>query len=161
MQIKTKTFNITPKEFRQLLASYYFRQRRNLLISYGVLLVITFLLPFDEKLVFLRIYFLFLFAFGLVAPFFINLKKTQSILNFIARYWEIDENFISIYYEDGSLSKLRFEHLVKAIKLGEYYLLFMTAAGYFHYLPISAFESEKDIHRFDLFLKGKQLIKLW
>jgi hypothetical protein len=119
------------------------------------------LLPFDEKLVFLRIYFLFLFVFGLVAPFFINLKKTQSILNFIARYWEIDENFISIYYEDGSLSKLRFEHLVKAIKLGEYYLLFMTAAGYFHYLPISAFESEKDIHRFDLFLKGKQLIKLW
>lgn len=161
MQIKTKTFSITPKEFRQLLATQYYRQRRNLLILYAVMIVITFLLPFDETLIFLRIYFLSLFIFSLFAPFLINLKKTQPILNFIARYWEIDENFISIYYEDGSISKFRFEHLTKVIKLREYYLLYMTTVGYFHYLPISALESEKDIHRFDLFLEGKQLIKLW
>ncbi len=49
---------------------------------------------------------------------------------------------------------------MKVVKKGEYYFLYMTKAQ-FHYLPVAAFESEKDMHRFDLFLEGKQLIKLW
>jgi hypothetical protein len=161
MQIKTKTFNITPKELRQLIMSIYLQQRKNILIFYAVFIGITFLPPLDRELMSLRIYFIFFLVSSLTAPFLMNMNKTQAVTNFMARYWEIDESFISIYYEDGSLSKFRFEHLVKAIKQKEYYLLYLTAAGQFHYLPIAAFESEKDIHRFDLFLEGKQLIKLW
>lgn len=161
MQIKTKNFNITPKELRRLILSIYFQQRKNILIFYAVFIGISFLQPLDKGLMSLRIYFIIFLLSSLTAPFFINMKKTQAVTNFMSRYWEIDESFISIYYEDGSLSKFRFEHLVKAIKQKEYYLLYLTAAGQFHYLPIAAFESEKDIHRFDLFLEGKQLIKLW
>jgi hypothetical protein len=88
------------------------------------------------------------------------MKKTQPVVNFIPRYWEIDENFISIYYEDGSLSKFRFDHLIKATKQSEFYLVYFSIQQ-FYYLPLAAFETEKDIHRFELFLEGKQLLKLW
>jgi hypothetical protein len=116
---------------------------------------------FAKFLINSAIYFAFLLLIMIISPFLINMKKVQPAANFIARYWEMDENFISIYYEDGSMSKFRFEHLVKAIKQSEFYLLYITMTGQFHYLPISAFETEKDIHRFELFLESKQLMKLW
>jgi hypothetical protein len=116
---------------------------------------------FAKFLINSAIYFAFLLLIMIISPFLINMKKVQPAANFIARYWEMDENFISIYYEDGSMSKFRFEHLVKAAKQSEFYLLYITMAGQFHYLPISAFETEKDIHRFELFLESKQLMKLW
>jgi hypothetical protein len=162
MNIKTKTFQVTPKQLKQLLINLYFKARKKILIIYTVMSILFFILAFFDK------YFInsaisvsFLLIGLLVAPFLINMKKTQPVVNFIPRYWEIDENFISIYYEDGSLSKFRFEHLVKAAKQSEFYLLYITMAGQFHYLPISAFETEKDIHRFELFLESKQLMKLW
>jgi hypothetical protein len=86
--------------------------------------------------------------------------KRQSQLNFINRYCEFDESFFTVFYEDGSIIKLKYEHFIKVIKRSEYYFLY-TSLAQFHYLPISAFETEKDIHRFDLLLEGKQLLKLW
>jgi hypothetical protein len=97
----------------------------------------------------------------MIVPFITNFQKTMPVCNFIARYWEIDEEFICIYYEDGSINKFRFEYVTNAVKQQEFYCLYLTAAGQFHYLPVSAFESEKDIHRFELLLEGKQLMKLW
>jgi hypothetical protein len=161
MLFKTKNFNVTPAELRRLIATHYFRQRRNLLIFCAVMTVVSILFSSVEGSIFGAGYFSFLFSCLLIAPFLINLKKTQAAVNFISRYWEVDETFITIYYEDGSIGKFRFEHLIKALKKKEYYFLYITAAGQFHYLPIAAFESEKDMHRFDLLLEGKQLLKLW
>jgi hypothetical protein len=161
MKITTKTFNITPKELRNLLATQYFQQRRNTLFIYAALILVNLLLPGEGTYKSFTVYILIGFVYLLIAPFILNLKKIMPVLNFVARYWEIDENFIAIHYEDGSLSKFKFEHLVKVTKQKEYYLLYITAAGQFNYLPIAAFETEKDIHRFDLFLQGKQLIKIW
>jgi hypothetical protein len=92
-------------------------------------------------------------------PFLVNMKL-QPRLNFQKRYYEIDENFITTNYEDGSISKLKYEHFVKAVKQGEYYFLYITPAQ-FHYIPVAAFNLEDEIHRFDLLLQGKQLMKLW
>jgi hypothetical protein len=162
MNIKTKTFQVTPKQLKQLIINNYFKARKKILIMYTLILIL-FLTPafFGKDSIGSAKFFSFFFIGSLVAPFLINVKKTQAVVNFIPRYWEMDENFISIYYEDGSMSKFRFEHLVKAAKQSEFYLLYTTMAGQFHYLPISAFETEKDIHRFELFLESKQLMKLW
>ncbi|MBK1987147.1 YcxB family protein [Sphaerospermopsis aphanizomenoides BCCUSP55] len=163
MTIKTKTFQFTPQQLKQLITSHYFRQRKRILIICLICMVIgTGLTIFvSTNFIGLAGYFGFLFIVLSLPPFLINMKKTQPIANFLPRYWEVDSEFITIYFEDGSLSKFRFEHLCKADKITEYYLLYLTPAGYFHYLPIAAFESEKDINRFELFLQGKQLIKLW
>ncbi|HLO84707.1 MAG TPA: YcxB family protein [Nostocaceae cyanobacterium] len=121
----------------------------------------SFTAPFNTVTRFLSVYLIVIFIFILAAPFTWNFNKLMPVANFIPRYWEIDENFLFIYYEDGSSSKFRFEHLIQAVKTKEYYLLYLTAAGQFHYIPVTAFESEKDINRFELLLQGKQLLKLW
>lgn len=159
MHIKTKTFNVTPKELRQLISLHYFKQRKILLIFAGVFALINVIFALIEKSWNIwAIYFLAFFIYLLIVPLLINVKKINPQINFINRYWEIDEEFITVIYEDGSLSKMRFEHFLKAVKQSEYYWLF-TCPTQFHYVPFAAFESEKDISRFDLFLKGKQLIK--
>jgi|LakMenE18May11ns_1017448.scaffolds.fasta_scaffold9434573_1 hypothetical protein len=161
MNIKTKTFQVTPKQLKQLLINHYFKARKKILIMYTVMSIIFLILAFfDKYFINSVIFFSFLLIGLLVAPFLINMKKTQPVVNFIPRYWEIDENFISIYYEDGSLSKFRFDHLIKATKQSEFYLVYFSIQQ-FYYLPLAAFETEKDIHRFELFLEGKQLLKLW
>jgi hypothetical protein len=162
MQIKTKTFQVTAKQLKDLIASNYFRQRKRILIICTVTMIITSILGFFRPTFFgFSGYFAFLLIVFSVQPFLLNMKKTQPVANFLPRYWEIEPEFITIYFEDGSLSKFKFEHLCKADKMGEYYLLYLTPAGYFHYLPIAAFESEQDINRFELFLESKQLMKLW
>lgn len=161
MNIKTKTFQVTPKQLKQLLINHYFKARKKILIIYTVMSILFFILAFfDKYFINSAIFVSFLLIGLLVAPFLINMKKTQPVANFILRYWEIDENFISIYYEDGSLSKFRFDHLIKVTKQSEFYLVYFSIQQ-FHYLPLAAFETEKDIHRFELFLEGKQLLKLW
>ena len=159
MQIKTKTFNVTPKELRQLIALHYFKQRKVLLIFVGVLALINVVFAFTVDFGnIMAIYFLAIFIYLLIVPFLINVKKINPRLNFINRSWQIDEDFITVIYEDGSMSKFRFEHFIKAVKQSEFYWLY-TCPTQFHYVPFAAFESEKDISRFDFFLKGKQLIK--
>lgn len=162
MQITTKTFQVTAKQLKQLIISHYFRQRKYILIICAVLMIITGMLSFvNRSYLGFTGYFAFMFLVLSLPPFLMNMQKTQPASNFLPRYWQIDPEFITIYFEDGSLSKFRFEHLYKANKISEYYLLYLTPAGYFHYLPIAAFESEQDINRFELFLESKQLMKLW
>jgi YcxB-like protein len=161
MQIRTKTFQTTPKELRALLTVDYYRRMKRILIilSVLVLLIVIFSVvknQFDWWL----IYFLGLIAYFLSLPLLIRVKGRASELNFQNRYCEIDEKFFAIFYEDGSIVKMRYEHFVQVIKKADYYFLYVTKAQ-FHYLPVAAFETEKDIHRFDLFLESKQLIKLW
>ncbi len=171
MNIKTKTFQVTPKQLKQLIINNYFQTNKKVLIFLTVDAILFPILAliyrlfidlrfFNKLLTDLAISFPIMVTILLVAPFLIDTKKTQSVVNFIPRYWEIDEDFICIYHEDGSIYKLRFDHLVKAVKSSEFYLVYVTIQQ-FHYLPIAAFETEKDIHRFELFLESKQLIKLW
>lgn len=161
MQIKTKTFQISPKELRGIIATDYYKRMKVFFILLLILTSINIALAvilqrFDWWL----IYFLGLIAYFLSVPLWMRLQGRTSALNFQSRYCEMDENFFTICFEDGSLTKMRYEHFMKVVKKGEYYFLYITKAQ-FHYLPVAAFELEKDIHRFDLFLEGKQLIKLW
>ncbi|BBD60855.1 hypothetical protein NIES2109_36550 [Nostoc sp. HK-01] len=161
MHIKTKTFQITPKELRSLLTVDYYRRMKITFILLAVLLLINIIFSvLQNRFDWWLIYFVALMAYFVSLPLFFQVQKRNSTLNFQNRYCEIDENFFAVFYEDGSIVKLNYSHFIQVTKKADYYFLYMTK-GQFHYLPVAAFESEKDIHRFDLFLQSKQLIKLW
>jgi hypothetical protein len=160
MNIKTKRYTITPKQLKKMLIINYLKQMKILLIIlliFWLLIVIlsitgqgssqSMILPITTAIIYL-----------LIIPLFINVNKLPK-LNFLERYCEIDRDYFAVFYEDGSIVKLKFEHFIGAIKQGEFYFLYM-AKGQFHYLPIAAFESESDINRFDLLLEGKKILKL-
>lgn len=161
MHIKTKTFQVTPKELRGLIAiDYYKRMRIFLIISIIFVLLIIVFSILQNRFDWWLVYFLALIAYLVSAPLFFSFKGRTNALTFQNRFCEMDENFFTVYFEDGSLTKLRYEHFNKVVKKADFYFLYITNVQ-FHYLPVAAFEAEKDIHRFDLFLEGKQLIKLW
>ncbi|MDZ7961779.1 MAG: YcxB family protein [Aulosira sp. DedQUE10] len=161
MQIKTKAFEISPKELRGIIAADYYKRMKFIFILLACFTLLNIALAvIQQRFDWWLVYFLGLIAYFLSVPLWMRLQGRTSALNFQSRYCEMDENFFSVFFEDGSITKLRYEHFMKVIKKGEYYFLYVTK-GQFHYLPIAAFESEKDMHRFDLFLEGKQLIKLW
>ncbi|MBE9205794.1 YcxB family protein [Nostoc sp. LEGE 06077] len=161
MQIKTKTFEITPKQLRNLLTFDYYRRMKITFIILVVLLVINIIFAvIQNRFDWWLIYLVGLIAYFVSLPLLFQVQKRSSALNFQNRYCEIDENFFALFYEDGSIIKLNYSHFFKVTKKADYYFLYMTKAQ-FYYLPVAAFESEKDIHRFDLFLQSKQLIKLW
>ena len=162
MYIKTKEFNLTDKEFRQLLAYHYFKKIKNLIIFFSILTLISLVVSILSRDYFLTILFLGLLAYYVSIPRFMNLQKTQSKMIFCQRYCEIDDKFISFVYEDGSLVKLNFDTFTQVIRESNYYLLYTTyVKTQFHYLPVAAFNSEQDISRFELLMEGKKLIKLW
>lgn len=161
MLIRTKQFQISPKELRGIIAVDYYKRMKLTLIICSVLVVINIILSIiQNQFSWWLLYFLGFIAYIVSVPLWLRLQGRTSELNFQSRYCEMDEDFFAIFFEDGSITKLRYEHFMKVVKKGEYYFLYMTKVQ-FHYLPVAAFESEKDMHRFDLFLEGKQLIKLW
>lgn len=160
MYIKTKEFNLTEKQFRQLIAVQYFKRMKNLFIILSVLALIALANSIISNDYFTLIVILILIAYYVSLPYWINIKKTQPPINFKKRFCEIDENFITFMYEDGSLVKLRFDNFIQVTKESNYYFLY-TVKTQFHYLPVAVFNSEQEICRFDLLMEGKQLIKLW
>jgi len=160
MYIKTQEFNLTKKQFRELLAAHYYKQMKKISINLSILALMGLGIFLTSHGYFLLIMVLVLIASYISVPYLINLDKTQSHLNFKGRFCEIDENFITFIYEDGSLVKLRFDSFREVTKESNYYFLYMTN-NQFHYLPIATFNSEQEISRFELLMQGKQLLKLW
>ncbi len=160
MYIKTKEFNLTEKQFRQVIALQYFKRMKNLFIIWSILAIIGLVISIISNDYFMLIVSLIVIAYYLSLPYWLNLKKTQPPINFKKRFCEIDENFITFIYEDGSLVKLRFDNFIQVTKESNYYFLY-TVKTQFHYLPVAVFNSEQEICRFDLLMEGKQLLKLW
>jgi hypothetical protein len=160
MQIRTKTYNLTLAEFRRLISVDYFKRMKWLFVLLIILILFNLLLVFfNNQPIWQMLVPSLLLIYFIAIPWMIS-SKGQSKLNFMSRYCEIDEDFFTTFYEDGSIVKLKFDHVNKVVKRSEYYFFYLTKTQ-FHYMPLSALETEQDIHRLDLFLAGKQLVKLW
>ena len=77
-------------------------------------------------------------------------KNNQGVLK--ARYCEIDDDFFSTYLLDGSMSKVRWDNIVRVLKTARYYLLYLSRAS-FLYLPVTAFATEEDRTNFEHLLQ--------
>ena len=76
---------------------------------------------------------------------------------FEKRRFEIDEDFIHGYVDDGSYARTTWRHVVRVVNSATYYLLYISKAQFF-YLPYDAFASEADRGEFEAFLHKQNLI---
>ena len=159
MNIKTKEFNISEDEFRHITRGIYYKAIKFLLIMVAILAVTSILTSiFSPPLNSIAVLSIMFLGFLSFAPFIGNSAKAQSKLNFQNRICEITDNYFSMTYEDGSLSKIHFNNFVKITKESDWYFLYLTQV-FFEYLPIRAFNSEDDINEFETLIKNKKLME--
>ncbi|MFM6133111.1 MAG: hypothetical protein ACKPCP_02870, partial [Sphaerospermopsis kisseleviana] len=81
MQIKTKTFQVTAKQLKDLIISHYFRQRKRILIIFTLGMIITAILSIfiSSSFIGFSVYFAFLLTVLNLPPFLMNMKKTQPV----------------------------------------------------------------------------------
>ena len=133
-------------EFQRLIYMNYFKQMKWLLLILAIIFAINMYLVFFDRnylwqiLIFLEI---LLFAYFILTPIS-TINISQTSLDFMSRHCEIDESFLSIYYEDGSYTKINHEHFVKVTNNFNYYFFHINKCA-IEYLPLSALETEQDI----------------
>lgn len=153
---------MTEQEFRKLLAIQYFQKMKTRLTLFVIVSLANLALSIAKDNYFFSVISIATTIYYFSLPYLINLKKTQPKISFRKRWCEMDQDFISFIYEDGSLVKIRFDDFIQVIKRQNYYWMYSTyTQTQFFYLPVAAFNTEQDINRFDLLMQGKQLMKLW
>ena len=78
----------------------------------------------------------------------------KNILFFKERYFEIDNDFITGYLDDGSMDKINLQNIVGFLKRKDFFLLWISK-GHFIYMPFSCFKSESDLKEFERIIQEK------
>lgn len=185
MNIQTKEFKISEAEFRQISKILYYKSRKIIIIMVAwCLLVNVIFLMLSPGNYLLAIFFIFELGLHLIYPFITNNLERKSNINFQNKNCEINENYLTINYEDGSLLKLNFNNfisvrrtseyyfmtyndgslskfdnqVIQIVRASEYYFMYVTKMN-FLYLPVRAFNSKNDISNFNTLMINKNLIK--
>ncbi len=160
MNIKTKEFNISKDELRHVTSIVYYKQIKFVIIVFAIITVINIIMAIlvpRAANIWLVVGSVIFLSYFLALPYIRNPAKTQIKLHFQNRTCEINDNYFSTAFEDGSLSKIHFNNYIKATRESDWYFMYLTPA-YFEYLPIRVFNSEDDINEFEAALKTKKLI---
>ncbi|MGE5581533.1 MAG: YcxB family protein [Bacillota bacterium] len=88
----------------------------------------------------------------------IHASSKRNALFYKERSFEIDEEFLTSKFEDGTVNKIRIDSVARVIKKGGYYRLFLNKKQ-FIYIPLNAFRTSGDINRFDSILKARKYMK--
>ncbi|TES90770.1 MAG: hypothetical protein E3J87_09290 [Candidatus Cloacimonadota bacterium] len=151
MNIKTKEFQLTKGEYFNIITLKYFKRKWWLFILLFLIAGLLWLLG--------RFYIaLFIFVFTVIYPIFLivffwiysNSKKNKIF--YTKRFYEVDNEFLSAYLEDGSLQKTKLDNIIKVVKTSKYYLLYISITQFF-YIPFSAFNNAEELKSFDELLK--------
>lgn len=160
MNIKIKEFNISEDELRHVTSIVYYKQIKVVIIIFAIITAISII----SAILIPRLFSIWLAAgcviflsYSLALPYLRKPVKTQIKLHFQNRTCEINDNYFSTTFEDGSSSKIHFSNYIKATRESDWYFLYLTNT-YFEYLPIRAFNSEDDINEFEAALKTKRLM---
>jgi len=148
--IRTKEFSLSKTEFFIITTINYFKSRWWLVTL--LLLVLLYTIASHLRLVLSLAIIAYLFWITVYFWLFANSKENKIF--FKKRYYEIDDEFITGYIEDGSFSKIKLSNIVKVVKTKKYYLLY-TSQIQFIYLPLSIFTSENDVINFNSILRPK------
>jgi hypothetical protein len=147
MAIRTKEFTLSKKDCFLIITINYFKSRWWLV----TLLLLVLLYSTIPHLRFLLVFASVAYLFWTIVWFwlFVNSKKNKIFFKKI--YYEIDDEFITGYIEDSSLSKIKLSNIVKVVKTKKYYLLYISQIQ-FIYVPLNIFTSENDVNNFNLLL---------
>ncbi|MFP4322420.1 MAG: YcxB family protein [Anaerolineales bacterium] len=145
--IKTQEFAPSQEDFILLSFLYLLRTWGWL---HGLLFVVTLIFVIlAGDLIVLAIW----LALWILLPVFYGFYFAQQAYSrgnealFRRRYFDITDEFITSFAEDGASERLRWDYIVRVWKFFRYYLVFPNNAM-FVLLPHDAFQSEADHQRF-------------
>lgn len=72
------------------------------------------------------------------------------------RSYEIDQEFITVYWNDGSLIKIKFENIVRCTQKKTHFFFYISSYNAF-YLSLKAIPNPKDLEALLVLLKVKLL----
>lgn len=143
MNIKTKEFSLSKKDFFVIITLGYLKSR-------WWLIILLLLLWLYKNAIFIGLLtFFYIFWIILYCWVYANSKKNKIF--FQKSYYEIDKDFITGYLEDGGIDKLKLSNIIKIVKTSKYFLLYISKTQ-FIYLPLNVFTCQEDINNFNSFL---------
>lgn len=160
MNIKSNEYQLTKKEFFKICLLVNFKRLAVLAVIYLILFdaaVFLKLLNAYWLVIVIAVFVILIPVISVLSLLFYLNSKANKIF-YKKKRFEIDDDFLTTYLEDGSFGKIKLDSVVKIIKTYKYYMLFISQAQ-FQYLPKSAFLSEQDIKSFEDLLKNKKLLK--
>jgi uncharacterized membrane protein YobD (UPF0266 family) len=158
MVIKTKQFTFSKQQYFGILFQNIFSKSW---WAFGLLIVILIYQLYQDAVhpgatgvsLILGALPLFFLSY-LVIRCWLHTNKKSSLF-FAKRTFEIDNQVITVFFEDGTINKIPINNIVRVIKNLKYYRLFLSKKQ-FAFIPVNAFEREDDIRRFDAILKARK-----
>ncbi|HEY9809160.1 MAG TPA: YcxB family protein [Halomicronema sp.] len=161
INIKTKEYQVTEKQFFKIISTLYYKRSKVSLGIFALILLLNLVQLYSQPLIvvlppiiILGIIFSILYF---LTPFLAYKTAAQNKYVFQQTRVEIETNFFTFFYDDGSLFKYRISNFYKAENAGEFYFLYVTKAS-IYYIPKAAFYTEADLQLFELMLKSKKLL---
>jgi len=141
--IQTNKFNLTQAQYFRIILGNYLRRR----VWVPCILALGFLFGIIEKDYLLIILLPILFISIIIYNWYYAYCKQNSIF-FKDIYFELDGDFLTGYFDDGTTSKINIKNIIKLRKSKKYFLLYIAKDQYV-YLPFACFKSEADLRDFE------------
>ena len=138
-KIKTLRFSLPKNHYFQIMVYNYMRSRGWLFLAGFVLACAAMFRGMSEG--WLLLFFAVVYPLAMVGYLWVQAGSEDNKLFFIKRSYEIDDEKITVYLQDGTINQVRFEHVINVIKRAQYYLLYISQSQ-FIYLPFHAFENQ-------------------
>ena len=151
MHIKTKEFQLTKGEYFNIITLKYFKRKWWLFILLFLIAGLLWLLGRFYIALFINV-FTIIYPIFLIVFFWIYSNSKKNKIFYTKRFYEVDNEFLSAYLEDGSLQKIKLDNIIKVVKTSKYYLLYISITQFF-YIPFNAFNNEEELNNFDGLLK--------
>jgi hypothetical protein len=146
--IRTRKIELASDEFFYLLLTIYLKKRWWLLAWVWVLIFILLLSRNIGQVEYLLIAFILVFQAILIGQYWIYAHSKDNQIYLLPRYYEIDADQVLEQMDDGTSSTIKTERILRVMKTGKCYLLFVAKNEYIH-LPVNAFESPADLEWFE------------
>lgn len=160
MNIKSNEYQLTKKRLFQTYMDINLKRLGIFAFIYVILFgaAVFFRLLNIYWFIFVIVFFAVFLPFLLILSILFYINSKANKIFYKKKRFEIDDDFITTYAEDGSLGKNKLDSIIKVVGTRKYYMLQISQAM-FLYLPKSAFLSQEDINRFESLLRSKKLLK--
>lgn len=147
--IRTRKVEMTGDEFFYLLLTIYFKKRWIMLIWIWLLIFVLLFSSRINLIQYLLVGILVVTQLILIIQYWVYAHSKYNRIYLLPRYFEITEEQIMEWMDDGTSSTIKKERFIKVMRTGKCFLLFVAKNEYV-YLPFAAFESETDLEWFDM-----------
>ena len=92
------------------------------------------------------------FIIFIVSIYWLHAFSPKNKIFLKERHFEIDNDFITAFLDDGTIEKLNLHNIISFYKWRNYFLLYISK-GHFIYAPFRCFEKDSDIQELGTIVK--------